>query len=34
MRPVVALLLFASLALAACQREERDTRPQSALGSG
>ena len=34
MRPVVALLLSASLALAACQREERDTRPQSALGSG
>lgn len=34
MRPVAALLLFALLALAACQREERDTRPQSALGSG
>ncbi|TIP04321.1 MAG: c-type cytochrome [Mesorhizobium sp.] len=34
MRLVVVLLLFASLALAACQREERDTRPQSALGSG
>ncbi|TIN48652.1 MAG: c-type cytochrome [Mesorhizobium sp.] len=28
------LLLFAMLAIAGCQREERDTRPQSALGSG
>lgn len=34
MRPTVAMLLSAFLALAACQREERDTRPQSALGSG
>jgi cytochrome c oxidase cbb3-type subunit 3 len=29
-----AVLLLATMALAACQREERDTRPQSALGSG
>ncbi|ESZ02498.1 c-type cytochrome [Mesorhizobium sp. L48C026A00] len=28
------LLLFAMLAIAGCQREERDTRPQSGLGSG
>lgn len=34
MRAAVAMLLFPVLALAACQREERDTRPQSALGSG
>ena len=34
MRPMVAVLLVAVLALAACQREERDTRPQSALGAG
>jgi cytochrome c oxidase cbb3-type subunit 3 len=34
MRTAVAMLLFPVLALAACQREERDTRPQSALGSG
>ncbi|MBZ9992693.1 c-type cytochrome [Mesorhizobium sp. BH1-1-4] len=30
----VAVLVSATLVLAACQREERDTRPQSALGSG
>ncbi|TPM29958.1 c-type cytochrome [Mesorhizobium sp. B2-3-4] len=34
MRAAVAMLLFPILVLAACQREERDTRPQSALGSG
>ncbi|TPI12960.1 c-type cytochrome [Mesorhizobium sp. B4-1-3] len=34
MKPAAATLLLAILALAACQREERDTRPQSALGSG
>ncbi|MER8440815.1 c-type cytochrome [Mesorhizobium sp. M1312] len=28
------LLVFAMLAIAGCQREERDTRPLSALGSG
>jgi cytochrome c oxidase cbb3-type subunit 3 len=30
----LAMLLSVTLALAACQREERDTRPQSSLGSG
>ncbi|TPL82611.1 c-type cytochrome [Mesorhizobium sp. B2-3-13] len=34
MRPGAAMLLFALLTLAACQREERDTRPQNSLGSG
>ncbi|TPM56144.1 c-type cytochrome [Mesorhizobium sp. B2-2-4] len=34
MRRNLTVLLSAMLALAACQREERDTRPQSALGSG
>ncbi|UCI10507.1 c-type cytochrome [Mesorhizobium sp. B1-1-8] len=34
MKPAVIILLPAMLALAACQREERDTRPQSSLGSG
>ncbi|TIX20898.1 MAG: cytochrome C, partial [Mesorhizobium sp.] len=34
MRTAVAMLLFPVLAVAACQREERETRPQSALGSG
>ncbi|AZO09445.1 MULTISPECIES: c-type cytochrome [unclassified Mesorhizobium] len=34
MKPGLAMLLCASLVLAACQREERDTRPQSSLGSG
>jgi cytochrome c oxidase cbb3-type subunit 3 len=30
----LAIALSAGLAIAACQREERDTRPQSAFGSG
>lgn len=34
MKRGLVVLLSAALALAACQREERDTRPQSALGSG
>ncbi|ESY73897.1 cytochrome C [Mesorhizobium sp. LNHC252B00] len=34
MKRGLVVLLSATLALAACQREERDTRPQSALGSG
>ncbi|MBZ9721050.1 c-type cytochrome [Mesorhizobium sp. AD1-1] len=34
MRKALAMLLPLTLALVACQREERDTRPQSALGSG
>ncbi|MER9859007.1 MULTISPECIES: c-type cytochrome [unclassified Mesorhizobium] len=34
MRHALALLLPLTLTLVACQREERDTRPQSALGSG
>ncbi|RUU44989.1 c-type cytochrome [Mesorhizobium sp. M6A.T.Ce.TU.002.03.1.1] len=34
MNRCLPLLLFAMLAIAGCQREERDTRPQSALGSG
>ncbi|AZO59711.1 MAG: c-type cytochrome [Mesorhizobium sp.] len=34
MRLGLATLLSVTLALAACQREERDTRPQSSLGSG
>ncbi|MCA0049027.1 c-type cytochrome [Mesorhizobium sp. B283B1A] len=34
MRLALAMVLPLTMALAACQREERDTRPQSALGSG
>ncbi|MBZ9841398.1 c-type cytochrome [Mesorhizobium sp. CA5] len=34
MRCAVAVLFPVVLMLVACQREERDTRPQSALGSG
>jgi cytochrome c oxidase cbb3-type subunit 3 len=34
MKRGLVVLLASTLALAACQREERDTRPQSALGSG
>ncbi|AEH88793.1 MULTISPECIES: c-type cytochrome [Mesorhizobium] len=34
MMRAVAVLVSATMILAACQREERDTRPQSALGSG
>ncbi|MER8412632.1 c-type cytochrome [Mesorhizobium sp. M0140] len=34
MRHALALLLPLTLTLVACQREERDTQPQSALGSG
>ncbi|MER9604269.1 c-type cytochrome [Mesorhizobium sp. M0243] len=34
MRQALAMLLPLTLTLVACQREERDTRPQSALGSG
>jgi cytochrome c oxidase cbb3-type subunit 3 len=34
MRQALAMLLPLTLALVGCQREERDTRPQSALGSG
>ncbi|MER9657678.1 c-type cytochrome [Mesorhizobium sp. M0152] len=34
MKRGLVVLLSATLAVAACQREERDTRPQSALGSG